>query len=77
MYRYRKLNLLLINVTVPRVSLIVNKSLQSGHFPDSLKVAHIRPLLKETGLDEENLKNYRPVAYLTFLIHSCRLFLIP
>ena len=47
--------------------MIVNKSLQSGHFSDSLKVAHIRPLLKKTGLDIENLKNYRPVSNLTFL----------
>ena len=47
--------------------MIVNKSLQSGNFSDSLKVAHIRPLLKKTGLDIENLKNYRPVSNLTYL----------
>ena len=54
-----------IDVIVPHLTVIVNKSLQSGHFPDSLKVAHIRPLLKKT--DVENLKNYRPVSNLTFL----------
>ena len=56
-----------VDVIVPHLTLIVNKSLQPGHFPDSLKVAHIRPLLKKTGLDIENSKNYRPVSNLTFL----------
>ena len=56
-----------VDAIVPHLTLIVNKSLQSGHFSDSLKVAHIRPLLKKTGLDIENLKNYRPVSNLTYL----------
>ena len=56
-----------VDVIVPDLTLIVNKSLQSGNFADSLKVAHIRPLLKKTGLDIENLKNYRPVSNLTYL----------
>ena len=56
-----------VDAIVPHLTLIVNKSLQSGHFSDSLKVAHIRPLLKKIGLDIENLKNYRPVSNLTYL----------
>ena len=35
--------------------------------PKSLKTAHIRPLLKKTGLDSDILKNYRPVSNLTFI----------
>ncbi|KAJ8036343.1 hypothetical protein HOLleu_20292 [Holothuria leucospilota] len=42
-------------------------SLSTGSFPESQKVAHVRPLLKKAGLDRENLKNYRPVASLKFL----------
>ena len=56
-----------IYVFVPYFTVIVNKSLEFGYFPDSLKVAHVRPLLKKVGLDREILKNYRPVANLKFL----------
>ena len=35
--------------------------------PKSLKTAHIRPLLKKTGLHSDMLKNYRPVSNLTFI----------
>ena len=35
--------------------------------PKSLKTAHIRPLLKKTGLDSDILKKYRPVSNLTFI----------
>ena len=56
-----------IDVFVPYFTVIVNKSLEFGYFPDSLKVAHVRLLLKKVGLDREILKNYRPVANLKFL----------
>ena len=49
------------------ITSLVNKSLSEAHFPDNLKVAHIRPLLKKTGLDKENLSNYRPISNLKFL----------
>ena len=52
---------------VPYITIIVNKSFAEGTFPSTLKTAYIRPLLKKTGLDKEVLKNYRPVANLTFL----------
>ena len=45
----------------------MNKSFAKGTFQSTLKTAYIRPLLKKTGLDKEVLKNYRPVANLTFL----------
>ncbi len=49
------------------ITSIVNKSLLEGCFPDELKTAHIRPLLKKHGLDHNALKNYRPVSNLSFL----------
>ena len=55
------------NEIVPFLTCIVNKSLVSGSFPSELKIAYIRPLLKKSGLDKEDLKNYRPIANLSFL----------
>ena len=46
---------------------IVNRSLSSGCFPDSQKVAHVKPLLKKPNLDKDVFKNYRPVANLKYL----------
>ena len=46
---------------------IVNSSLQSGIFPDSLKTAVVRPLLKKHNLDPSVLSNYRPISNLPFL----------
>ena len=45
----------------------VNLFLTSGVFPLSCKFSVIVPLIKKPGLDDEILKNYRPVANLTFL----------
>ena len=52
---------------VPIITKIVNSSLQNGVFPEALKVAHVRPLLKKQNLDRNIFKNYRPVSNLTFL----------
>ena len=52
---------------LPCITAIVNKSLQSGVFPDCLKRALVTPLLKKTGLDVEEMKNFRPVSNLPFL----------
>ena len=46
---------------------IVNLCFSSGDFPASCKSAIISPLIKKTGLDSEILKNYRPVANLSFI----------
>ena len=43
---------------------IVNLSLESGHFPSSLKTAVLSPLLKKANLDHEVLANYRPISNL-------------
>ena len=52
---------------LPIITKIINKSFQSGQFPDVLKSAQITPLLKKRNLDCEILNNYRPVANLKFL----------
>ena len=46
---------------------IVNLCFSSGDFPASCKSAIISPLIKKPGLDSEILKNYRPVANLSFI----------
>ena len=46
---------------------IVNTSLLSGVFPQSLKTAVIKPLLKKNNLDTSQLSNYRPISNLPFL----------
>ena len=56
-----------IDVFAKYITIIVNGSLSSGCFPDSQKVAHVKPLLKKPNLDKEVFKNYRPVANLKYL----------
>jgi len=56
-----------IDELVPVITSVVNSSLISGVVPLDFKSAIVRPLLKKTGLDTENLKNYRPVSNLAFL----------
>ena len=56
-----------IDIFVPYITKLVNESLSSGCFPDSLKVSYIRPLIKKPNLDKEIFKNYRPVANLKYL----------
>ena len=49
------------------ITCIVNLSFSSGSFPQCLKSAIVKPLLKKPGLNTEVYKNYRPVSNLTFL----------
>ena len=46
---------------------IVNTSLLSGIFPQALKTAVIKPLLKKNNLDTTLMSNYRPISNLPFL----------
>ncbi|XP_076578637.1 LOW QUALITY PROTEIN: uncharacterized protein LOC143315073 [Chaetodon auriga] len=55
------------NCIAPDVLQIINNSLQSGHFPQALKTAVIKPLLKKTNLDASAISNYRPISNLPFL----------
>ena len=52
---------------LPVITDIVNASLSSGEFPDTLKTALVKPLLKKLSLDYNIFKNFRPVSNLTFL----------
>ena len=52
---------------LPAITNIINDSLVSGSFPSIFKSAVVRPLLKKSNLDRNNLKNYRPVSNLSFL----------
>ena len=51
----------------PFISLLFSKSLTTGCFPQEFKEAVVRPLLKKSGLDANELRNYRPVSNLSFL----------
>lgn len=44
---------------------IINSSLDSGHFPSSMKKAVIKPTLKKDNVDKDVLSNYRPVSNLS------------
>ncbi len=46
---------------------VVNTSLLSGTFPNSLKTAVVKPLLKKRNLDNTMLSNYRPISNLPFI----------
>ena len=52
---------------VPILQHIVNLCLTTGDFPVSCKSSIVIPLIKKPGLDQEMLKNYRPVSNLSFL----------
>ena len=56
-----------LDVLLPTLTDIVNDSLRTGHFPKVYKTASVKPLLKNTSLDTNNLKNYRPVSNLSFM----------
>ena len=42
-------------------------SLATSTFPSQFKSTVVRPLLKKSSLDPENLKKYRPVSNLSFV----------
>jgi hypothetical protein len=52
---------------LPTITHIVNESLTSGVFPRPSKIAIVRTLLKKANLDQNVLKNFRPVSNLSFI----------
>ena len=56
-----------IDVLIDSVTTIVNDSLISGVMPLCFRQAIISPLIKKPNLDQNELKNYRPVSNLSFL----------
>ena len=51
----------------PILTCIVNLSLNTGSFPNEVKSAFVKPLLKKSNLDSNDLKNHRPILNLSFL----------
>jgi hypothetical protein len=51
---------------VPQLCNIVNDSLSTGCVPSSLKQAHVIPVIKKASLNQNELKNYRPVSNLAY-----------
>ena len=51
----------------PVITVIINSSLQSGHFPEVWEKAIVTPLLKKCGSDSSNFKNLRPVSNLSYI----------
>ena len=48
---------------IPALVIVFNKSMKTGVFPDSLKIAKVIPIYKD---DEADLpKNYRPISFLS------------
>jgi len=56
----------MVNVLLPYLTAMINTSLREGRLQSSHKHAVVTPLIKTTGLDAKELKNYRPVSNLTF-----------
>ena len=56
-----------LDVLLPAITAIVNRSLAEGFVPESLKSAIVMPLLKKSNLDHNVLKTYRPVSNFTFI----------
>jgi len=55
------------NILIAPISKMINDSLSMGVFPHSMKIAHVKPLIKKHNLDQNVLKNYRPVSNLSFV----------
>ena len=50
---------------VSPLTYICNIILNTGIFPDRLKYAIIKPILKKKVGDDQNISNYRPISLLT------------
>jgi hypothetical protein len=49
------------------ITTIINLSLAEGSFPDSFKIAIVKPLLKKFSLPPDDLASYRPISNLNFI----------
>ena len=57
-----------LDVLLVPITQMVNLSLISGVFPDIFKTSHVMPLLKKPSLSKNDMKNYRPVSNLNFVL---------
>ncbi len=51
------------------LSILINKSLETGHIPQDLKIAKVIPVYKSK--DSNLVQNYRPISILTAI---CKVF---
>ena len=52
---------------LPIITRIINAPVSEQSMPSSLKNAFVKPLLKKPSLDQNQLKNYRPVSNLPYI----------
>ena len=52
---------------LPIVHYIINESLKTGCFPQSMKHAIIKPTIKSNEMDRDKYNSYRPVSNLSFI----------
>ena len=52
------------NVLCKPITIMINQSLNSGIFPDQLKIAKVLPIYKGNNSDSNKLSNYRPISIL-------------
>ena len=55
------------SIILPTLTSIINMSLKNGVMPCALKVAVLKPLLKNQDADFEQLQNFCPISNLTFV----------
>ena len=53
------------NILTPSITYIINKSIESGIFPDTWKNAKVNPIFKNG--EKDNVNNYRPISILPTL----------
>jgi len=56
-----------IDVIVPFVVDLFNRSLSEGHFPAVFKQAFVTPVVMKPGLDATDTSSYRPISNLSVL----------
>ena len=54
------------DLLAPVLSTMINGTFESGIFPDEMKHAMVKPILKKAGLDAMDLKSWRPISNLSF-----------
>ena len=64
------------NELTPTIALIINCSLELGEILCILKRAVVRLVLKKSGFNKNDFKNYRPVSNLTSLSKNIRIVMI-
>jgi len=56
-----------MDLLVPFVAELFNRSLDAGHFPADFKEASVTPIVKKQGLDLTDASSYRPISNLSVL----------